>query len=128
MAESEIITLFANMATSKFGKAFSQSQLQPMVISVPDPPTISAQGLRRGLETLPQELYDEIYNLTFSATPAARDLRVRGTAETRQNFKLLQVSSASRAVFASSYVCKPKRGRHGACLKTSPSSHFEHTC
>ncbi|EME78301.1 uncharacterized protein MYCFIDRAFT_212354 [Pseudocercospora fijiensis CIRAD86] len=70
------------------------------------------------LQTLPQELFDKIYDLTFTAEPGLRDLgdiigedqgltcrrRYRGQqflgADTRA---LLQVDRASRAKFASSY-------------------------
>ncbi|KAF7193935.1 hypothetical protein HII31_04825 [Pseudocercospora fuligena] len=70
------------------------------------------------MQTLPQELFDDIYNLTFTAEPGLRDLgRIcshnwgrsfvryhRGQqflgADTRA---LLQVDRASRAKYASSY-------------------------
>lgn len=87
---------------------------------------LSAEDLRKGLATLPQELYDTIYNLTFSAADGVRDLgevesRQRGgprfapsTVEVFRNHEgapfagkdsraLLQVDRASRAQFAASY-------------------------
>lgn len=56
-------------------------------------------GLRDLLAQLPQELYDQIFNGIFTATPATRNLY---TGEGISS-NLLQVDRASRDVYAKSY-------------------------
>ncbi|CZT24143.1 uncharacterized protein RCC_09860 [Ramularia collo-cygni] len=80
---------------------------------------LDATGLRAGLQKLPQEIFDQIYTLTFTAPPGIRDLanpsETRGrypsdtipqdVAPTSIDFgtNLLHVSRASRAKYASTY-------------------------
>lgn len=64
-------------------------------------PSFSPDDLRRGLETLPQELYDMIYFATFAAPPKFRDLL--DIVEVRHNLKLLQISSTTRKLYAEGY-------------------------
>ncbi|CAK3924817.1 Hypothetical predicted protein [Lecanosticta acicola] len=61
--------------------------------------------LRERLEKLPQELYNEIYNWTFTANTRNRDID-RGRQETfiaPDSGTLLQVDHLSRQQFAASY-------------------------
>lgn len=70
--------------------------------------------LRTRLENLPQELYDEIYDLTFAAEPGIRYLdrfvpeglkkdKIRPLFRGPDSVHLLHVDRASRAKFAKSY-------------------------
>ncbi|KAF7193282.1 hypothetical protein HII31_05376 [Pseudocercospora fuligena] len=87
---------------------------------------MSPEQLRSGLESLPQEIYDEIYDLTFTAEAGVRDLGavVRRYGEDEDEFfctrtltpklffgrdssKLLRVDQRSRAKFAASYYGGP---------------------
>lgn len=65
--------------------------------------------LRAGLETLPQELYDMIYNAVFTAAPGFRNLSKHHKKTYRRDFNLLHVSHHSRALFASSYYGNQSR-------------------
>ncbi|EME78302.1 uncharacterized protein MYCFIDRAFT_212355 [Pseudocercospora fijiensis CIRAD86] len=52
---------------------------------------ISAEELREGLATLPQELYDNIYDLTFTAADGVRDLgEIESSQESRFHFARLR--------------------------------------
>ncbi|CZT15462.1 uncharacterized protein RCC_01318 [Ramularia collo-cygni] len=66
--------------------------------------------LRAGLNTLPQELYDTIYDLTFTSSP--RTIYIHPTSQSAQNKRrapqnlatnLLRVDSASRNQYQTSY-------------------------
>lgn len=70
--------------------------------------------LRTGLEGLPQELYDVIYNMVFEVPSGIRDLRCTLSRDTglppnqriglpREILKLLSIDRASRALSAKSY-------------------------
>lgn len=64
----------------------------------------SSAELRARLEFLPQELYDHVWELTFTAEPGMRDVDTKpGRAAHRGHLKLLQIDSASRAHYAASY-------------------------
>lgn len=63
--------------------------------------TPSVDDLRRGLESLPQELYDQILKATFTADLEPRDLR--NLEAMRQNLKFLHISSSTRALYATTY-------------------------
>ncbi|UJO21218.1 uncharacterized protein CLAFUR5_10960 [Fulvia fulva] len=62
-------------------------------------PSISSEDISRLLGTLPQELYDEIYSLTFTADPGVRKVN----KDWRRPPHLLLVDASSRALFAKSY-------------------------
>ncbi|CZT15458.1 uncharacterized protein RCC_01314 [Ramularia collo-cygni] len=55
--------------------------------------------MRERLEDLPQELYDQIYKTVFTAPPGVRNMHNGDGVNTR----LLQISRASRALYAKSY-------------------------
>lgn len=64
--------------------------------------TLDSEQLRHGLESLPQELYDQIYNAVFTARPGVRQIDgLLGTF--RRDMKFLHVSSATRALYAKTY-------------------------
>ncbi|CZT24144.1 uncharacterized protein RCC_09861 [Ramularia collo-cygni] len=76
------------------------------------------EALRHGLAKIPQELYDEIYNLVFTAPPGIRDLSAdslaiggqQSAAPSTRKYRaalsttnLLQVSRSTRELYASTY-------------------------
>lgn len=74
---------------------------------------LDISSLRRGLESLPQELWAEIYNMVFTEPPGVRDISFR-LANGRDfpspqkkahllALKLLQVSRSSRQQYAATY-------------------------
>ncbi|CZT19487.1 uncharacterized protein RCC_05338 [Ramularia collo-cygni] len=66
--------------------------------------SLTADQLRAGLETLPQELFDSIGEYTFTAQPGTRSISTKsGRATHRAHLKLLQVDSATRNLYAQSY-------------------------
>lgn len=72
----------AKLSDSKGFKAEGAGD-SSVVASMPTGHTpISAKELRKRLATLPQELYDDIYNLTFTAVSGIRDI---GKIISRQN-------------------------------------------
>lgn len=94
---------------------------------------LSVDDIRRGLEYLPQELYDEIYNFTFTFTDPSGPLDLRDIAKVRADLKLLRVSSATRELYASkcynrSVIIEVKNpsSYHGArkWLKSLPRKHL----
>lgn len=67
-------------------------------------PNFDADELRLGLESLPQELYDQIYNAVFTAPPGERNLSKRNKCNNiAEGLKLLQISHATREKYAASY-------------------------
>lgn len=65
---------------------------------------LDADSIRRALESLPQEIYDQIYVAVFTAPAGIRKINLDMSTETmKQASSLLQVSSASRSIFAKSY-------------------------
>lgn len=78
--------------------------------------TLDVQALRRGLATLPPELWLEIYEIVFTARSGVYRLNNPGyldparlmssNATPRENWKLLHVDRASRALFAKSYYAQ----------------------
>lgn len=60
----------------------------------------ATRRLRRGSETLPQELYDLIYDATFTLPRGTRDLRGHSI---RQHLNILQVFSSSRSQYAKTF-------------------------
>ncbi|KJX92209.1 hypothetical protein TI39_contig5891g00003 [Zymoseptoria brevis] len=67
--------------------------------------TIDSSELRGLLEDLPQELYDLVYELTFTAPQTSeQDLTTKiGSAEYVHHLKLLRVNSTSRTQYGKSY-------------------------
>lgn len=81
-----------------------------------------AHELRGRLGTLPQELYNLIFDFVFTAEPGAREItvprslqremnakqrarRMKAAATRRQDLKLMNISQATRARYAKSYYC-----------------------
>ncbi|SMQ54092.1 unnamed protein product [Zymoseptoria tritici ST99CH_3D1] len=69
----------------------------PPFAVVPSVPT--AESLREALESLPQELYKMVYDLTFTVKTGARDI----TSQKLNDLKLLRVDRASRKKYAETY-------------------------
>lgn len=69
------------------------------------------ERLRAALEGLPQELYDQIYIATFTAHSRIRNLSSLKRATYCKDFGLLQVSHASRVLFAATYYGNLSRFR-----------------
>ncbi|KJX92205.1 hypothetical protein TI39_contig5891g00005 [Zymoseptoria brevis] len=65
-----------------------------IVSSVP-----TAESLREGLASLPQELCEMVYDLTFTAKTGARDI----TSQKLNDLKLLRVDRTSRKKYAETY-------------------------
>lgn len=91
--------------------------------------TASSDALRRALQNLPQELYDHIYNLTFTALA---DDTVRITKHHRFP-AVLHVDHASRELAAAAHYSQNKfstgKISHGvflAWLEAIPPSHRGH--
>lgn len=93
------------------------------------PYIMTAEDLRVRLETLPQELYDEIYDITFTAEHGMRPIGTKpGLALHRAHLKFLQIDPASRTSYAKSYYGKGASFRmlNGVLidwLKSLPSAH-----
>lgn len=79
---------------------------------------LTSKQLRYGLESLPQELYNEIYTAVFTAAPGIRlinatndrktgfsieDLELSFSHLPRGGFQLLHVSAATRALYATTF-------------------------
>lgn len=63
------------------------------------PPTLTATKLQAGVESLPQELYDQVFELTFTSQPENHHIKIgvyKPPAE-------LQVNRATRKTFAQDY-------------------------
>lgn len=91
---------------------------------------LSVEDIRRGLKSLPQELYDEIYRFTFTKPSGPLDLR--NAAKVRSDLKLLHISSEIRELYASAYYSrrvifrvdnKTGGNRFRLWLKSLPSKH-----
>lgn len=77
-----------------------------------DSTSLSSQELCRGLESLPQELYDIIYKEVFTAPPGVRynkyiasrtSLNWHQISAPQRHLKFFQVSRASRELYAKTY-------------------------
>lgn len=64
---------------------------------------LTTDELRIALESLPQELYDQVYVATFTAPPGVRDLTKYHTGTRFAAINLLHVSRDSRKLFAATY-------------------------
>lgn len=62
-----------------------------------------ADAIRSGLESLPQDLYDQSYAAVFTATPGVRTIITNLDGKIRNPFKLLHTSRHTRALYAKSY-------------------------
>lgn len=67
---------------------------------------LTIEELHSALDTLPQEIYDQIYEAVFTASPGNRDLTKytdMPVLSYLQDFKLLHISRETRALYAKSY-------------------------
>lgn len=65
---------------------------------------VTIEELRSTLETLPQEIYDQIFEAVFTAPPGTRDLTGGSNHNAYlQDFNLLRISRETRALYAKSY-------------------------
>ncbi|CZT24145.1 uncharacterized protein RCC_09862 [Ramularia collo-cygni] len=65
-------------------------------------------SIRRGLATIPQEIYDQIYTAVFTAPRGIRDMsspcdKPATAASVKSDYQLLHVSRSTRALYASTY-------------------------
>lgn len=67
---------------------------------------LSVATIRTGFGTLPQELYDAILTLVFTAPSGPIDLTDRASSTIQTSLKLLRISSATRTTYATSYYSR----------------------
>ncbi|CZT15388.1 uncharacterized protein RCC_01252 [Ramularia collo-cygni] len=67
---------------------------------------LSVPALHLFLNRLPQELYEEIYNLVFTAPAGPINLTVRFNPIIHLSLKLLRIDSNSRKKYAASYYSR----------------------